>query len=113
MSKVKDKNDNEVFIGYVLKTPYNEYIIATRVDEEYLHWVDAEHSNCSGGTHAKEDFYDDMCPECEGVRPTGCETCGGRGQVTSSNLGVDSYEVVASSVKDYIQKCLSKIFDIL
>ena len=75
MSKVKDKKGIEVSIGYVLKTPSNGFIIATRVDEEYLHWVDAEHSNCSGGTHAKEDFYDDMCPECEGVRSTGCGTC--------------------------------------
>lgn len=112
--EILDKNGRPIMIGNVLKTPYDDFVIVTSVRTDTVHWVDAQHVNASGVTHAKTTYLQDHCIDCDVDDPDpNCKTCGGTGYMKNPQHGIDSFEVVASNVKAYIKTQLQTIFPII
>ena len=111
---MKDRNGREVFTGNVMKTPYNDFVVVTTVRSDRVDWVDAQHANSSGTTHEKTTYLQDHCIDCDVDSPDpNCKTCNGTDYMKKPQPGIDSFEVVASHVKDYIKTQLQTIFPII
>ena len=112
MTTTKDKNGRMFCTGNIIEDSYGNIGIVTKVDDTYLSYVSATHSNTSGGVKPKAEKYQQMCYACEGMMKY-CEDCGATGYIEQTRLGADSYTILADNMKDYIKDSLKKIFPIL
>lgn len=77
-------------------------------------WVSFDSENVSGATPNKTEMEDKTC-YCDegngGEYDEFCETCKGTGTYESERTGMDKAKFLASNVKSYIMKRLTKNFE--
>jgi hypothetical protein len=107
-------NFPKFMVGNIVKSPEGTLWIVTDIDEKYMSGVSFDYTNttlgCSKETKKRGKHHCD-CIEYDEANPD-CADCKGTGEVDSIFHGYDEYEFVASTVKDFIQSKLLKIFNI-
>lgn len=102
--------------GNVIKSPYGTICIVTNCTDDYVSWVSFSSENSSGGGSLEDTTRNETC-YCNENYDYGnnydpeCSDCKGSGGYEVKVLGYKRSELLASCVKDYILKRLTKNFD--
>lgn len=100
--------------GNVIKTPYNDVVIVTNCNDDTVSWIPIDSSNCSGISKLKDHKRNEACFCIEGndgEYDEDCENCKGKGSYDVDVPGYEKSKVLASNVKEYILKGLTKGFE--
>ena len=95
--------------GNVVKLKSGNIIIVVSVSDDVTRWVSFEYENMSGTTRNKSYTETKTCWECvENGTDSDCETCKGTGEFEKTYDGMEGSILLASNVKEYIMKKLTK-----
>lgn len=107
---------NKFKTGNVIRVrPDFELEIVTSVNSDTISTIFFNHSNSSATRKLKTYTKDELCWDCDindgGTSDVECETCKGTGTYTKTIEGAENAEIIASTVKEFIMKALTKNFN--
>lgn len=114
--KSSNKKKMKANIGNIIKLKTGSIVIVSKTTSDLTYWVSFDSENCSGVTKNKSCIENSMCWTCDinagGSPGYDCKDCKGTGYYDENVPGIDKSILLATNVKEYIIKSLTKNFNL-